>query len=490
MGAIPDEIKRHRLPGTEIKKVGNCFYMQRVKCVWDPAAKKRRKLFLGFVGAVTAEGVEPKKSRRVGVDKGAPQSKEFGATWAAREASGDVLEALQKFFPEDALWLYTIALHRCVHPSAMRYISHKHEASYLSEAMPELDLRSEQISAGMKELGGRRAGIAAFMRSFVPAEDWHVVFDGTSMACDSKNIREAQPGRNSRGGISPQINLMYALALKDGGIAPVFYKRYPGSIRDVSAFRNMTAEMGLKSALVIADKGFTKRGELDRLETEGLKYVMPLRRNSTEYSREALEKPGRTGFQGRFRHNGRTVWFHCPPPGKDDANKCCLFLDESLQHAEATAHAPGKIGKETPAQLRLAARRQLGFGTFVLKTNLMDATPEEVYKTYKTREEIEQLFDAYKCEEQFAATGMHSSQTQEACLFLNHLSVMIAYRVYARLKANGRLKEYAVQKTLEHLLKDIRVARVDGDGWQFEPVPKAARLALEAMGLSLPPAPC
>jgi hypothetical protein len=91
----------------------------------------------------------------------------------------------------------------------------------------------------------------------------------------------------------------------------------------------------------------------------------------------------------------------------------------------------------------------------------------------------------YKCEEQFATTGMHSSETQEACLFINHLSVMIAYRVYDKLKRNGKLKEYAVQKTMEHLLKDIRVSRIGDEPWQLEPVPKTARLAVEAIRLKL-----
>lgn len=85
---------------------------------------------------------------------------------------------------------------------------------------------------------------------------------------------------------------------------------------------------------------------------------------------------------------------------------------------------------------------------------------------------------------------MHSSETQEACLFLNHLGLMIAYRIYERLKKSGALKEFAVQKTMEHLLKDIRVTRLGEAAWQLEPVPKAARLALEAIGLTLPETPC
>ncbi len=36
MGTIPDEIRRHRLPGTGIKRVGGRFHIRRVKCVcWN-----------------------------------------------------------------------------------------------------------------------------------------------------------------------------------------------------------------------------------------------------------------------------------------------------------------------------------------------------------------------------------------------------------------------------------------------------------------------
>ena len=59
---------------------------------------------------------------------------------------------------------------------------------------------------------------------------------------------------------------MYAIALQDSRLCPVFYKQYPGSVRDVSAFMNMLREMGLKGALVITDKGFVKLSHLDELE--------------------------------------------------------------------------------------------------------------------------------------------------------------------------------------------------------------------------------
>ncbi len=110
---------------------------------------------------------------------------------------------------------------------------------------------------------------------------------------------------------------------------------------------------------------------------------------------------------------------------------------------------------------------------------------ETVYRTYKLREEIEQLFDTYKAEEDFNTTGMHNDQTLEASLFVNHLALLIAYRVYERLRDNGRLREYAAVKMLDNYLRDVRVSNV-GDGWRLEPIPKTARKAIEALGLTPP----
>ena len=252
---IPAEIKQHRTKGTEIKASGSNFYLHRVKCVWDPETKKRKKVNLEYIGKVTPEGVQPKKQRKVPAND-VPHSKEYGASWTVKELSGDVRECLEKHFQDDAKWIYTAAILRCINPSAMRYLDHLYSTSWLSEATPGLDITSENISKLMRRLGQRRDTITAFMKEFVPTGDWYAIFDATAMTCNSKNIREAMRGYNAKGCADPQINLMYALALKNDGLAPVFYKRYPGCIRDVSAFHNMANAMGLTSALVIADKAY------------------------------------------------------------------------------------------------------------------------------------------------------------------------------------------------------------------------------------------
>jgi len=62
---------------------------------------------------------------------------------------------------------------------------------------------------------------------------------------------------------------------------------------------------------------------------------------------------------------------------------------------------------------------------------------------------------------------------------------MMAYRVYNTLRENGALKKYAAVKTPETYLWEVRVTNV-GEGWQLEPIPKASRNALEALGLTPP----
>ena len=483
---IPSEIARHRLPGTQIKRIRGKYYIQRVTSRWDKSAHKVRKVVLEHIGMVTPDGIIPKKVRRVAVSPPA-YSKEFGASWAAMELTGDIHALLRRHFPEDAGWLYALALLRCIRQCANRYVEHAYETSFLSERLPGLHLSSQNLSNLMTRLGCLRRQMVAFMREFVPGRGWYVLVDGSAVLCSSGHIRDAQRGYNTRGCRDPQLNLIYvyAVAVKDGKRVPVFYKRYPGSVRDVSAFANLRAEAGLDEVVAICDKGFAKKADQDEMERTGTKYLIPLRRTSAECPKEPLEKAGFDGFEGRFLYNGRIVWYAKSPRAPGARHRTFLYLDEALRHAEQSALRGADVGKETPAQLRRIKKAQKLAGTICLKTSMETDDAETVYKTYKVREEVEQLFDTYKAELDFNTTGMHSDETLEASLFVNHLALLVAYRVYERLRDNGKLRDYAAVKLLDQYLRDIRVTNAGG-GWQLEPIPKASRKAIEALGLTPP----
>ena len=481
---IPPEIARFRQPGMQIKRIKGKFYLQRVTSRWDKEAGKVRKVVLEHVGMVTPEGVVPKRTRRIPAGA-APYSKEFGATWAVAELTADIRAALARHFPEDAGWLYATALLKSVRQCANRYVEHGYDVSFLSERMPGLRLSSQSLSNLMTSLGHRRRQMVAFMREFVPSRDWFVLVDGSAVVCSSENIHDAQRGYNSHGCHDPQVNLIYAVAVKDGKRVPVFYKHYPGSVRDVSAFANLRAEAGLQDVIAICDKGFAKKSDQEEMERTGTKYLIPLKRTSGECPKEPLEKAGFDGFAGRLHYNGPIIWYAKASRPAGAKHRVFLYVDEELRHAEQRMVRSVDVGRETEAQLRKVKKDQKRAGSICLKTSMETDEAETVYKTYKVREEVEQLFDTYKAELDFNTTGMHNDQTLEASLFVNHLALLIAYRVYERLRDNGRLREYAAVKMLDNYLRDVRASNV-GDGWRLEPIPTAARKAIEALGLTPP----
>ncbi|MBR6022495.1 MAG: transposase [Kiritimatiellae bacterium] len=485
---LPPEIARHRLKGTRIVRSGAGYCIQRVTSRWDKEAKKVRKVVLEHIGTVTPEGIVPKKTRRVPAEAQPVHSKEFGATWAAGELSADLHVALERHFPGEADWMYVCALLRCIRRSAFEYTAHFYATSWLSERFPGLALSSQSLSRKLAALGRRRREMVAFMREFVPSDGTYLLVDGSRLLCSSGNIRDAQRGWNSRGSGKTQLNLLYALAFGADRRQPVFFKRYPGSVPDVSAFRNLRQEAGMERVVVVCDKGFGKEADEAAMEAAGVGYVIPLRRNSLESPRGVLEKPGFDGFDGRFLYNGRVVW-HAAGPA-DGRHRTFLYLDEDLCHEERSrirGRGPG-VGRETPAQLEKIKAAQKLAGTFCLKTTLLEEGAETVYRAYKSREEIEQLFDTYKDELDFATTGMHGDDTLEGCLFLNHLALLVAYKVHERLRKTGGLGRYAAVKMLGNYLWDVRKSNAGGT-WQLEPIPKSSRKAILALGLIPPDIP-
>ena len=211
---------------------------------------------------------------------------------------------------------------------------------------------------------------------------------------------------------------------------------------------------------------------------------MPLRRNSLEYDREPLNRPGTTGFDGRFMYNGRIIWYRAQPPAEGGTHRYFLYLDETLRHMEATGRMTGKIGRETAEEIKEIQEAQLLFGTFAVKSTLLDAGAEDTYRLYKTREDVEQLFDTYKEEENFKTTGMHSRESMEATFFLNHISTMLTYKLYERLRLHKSLDRYAASKLCD-ILWDVRATNA-GPQWQLEPIPKVSRKAIMAVGFQPP----
>ena len=83
--------------------------------------------------------------------------------------------------------------------------------------------------------------------------------------------------------------------------------------------------------------------------------------------------------------------------------------------------------------------KQMKFGTISMITNIITLSPRQIYENYKSRMEIETLFDSYKNLIKADRTYMQSDQAMEAWMFINHLSMIMYYNIYNKLKNKNML---------------------------------------------------
>ena len=237
------------------------------------------------------------------------------------------------------------------------------------------------------------------------------------------------------------------------------YRVIPGNIRDVTALKLTVTESLLKNVIIVADKGFGSQDNFDMLDDAGLNYIIPLKRNSVLFDKEIIRQGDKSKFDGYFIWQKRPVWYYI----KKDNNKVVIaFLDEALKASEESDYL-NRVDKKIEGYTNEGfLEKQYDFGTIIIKTNLSNPA-DEIYNLYKERGEIEQSFDFLKNLLEQDKSYMQYSQSFEAWAFINHLALLLNYKIYNLLRVNNKLKKYSVADLVSHL-KYIFKTKVD-DKW-------------------------
>ena len=79
-------------------------------------------------------------------------------------------------------------------------------------------------------------------------------------------------------------------------------------------------------------------------------------------------------------------------------------------------------------------------------------TPEEIYRLYKTRIEIEQTFDFLKNLLTTDVIYLQDKYAVEDWAFINHLSLLLVYLVYTKLRNVNLLSKFSVTDFITHII--------------------------------------
>ena len=126
--------------------------------------------------------------------------------------------------------------------------------------------------------------------------------------------------------------------------------------------------------------------------------------------------------------------------------------------------------------------RQYKFGVLALKTNL-NKSPQGIYSLYKERHEIEQSFDFLKNLLEQDKSYMQNEKSLETWAFINHLTLLLNYKIYNLLRINRLLSKYAVADFISHL-KYIFKVKADSQ-WLTTEISAQTSKLLDALGLHI-----
>lgn len=122
MADRPDYMANFQKPAnTEIKKIGEHYYLYSRGSVYDPRTKKMRKKSGKVLGRITEEGFKESNARKAerspkdeAVDWGSVVNVEFGASYYLYDRNRDVVGRLRAHFPSCWKEMFAMAVARCL----------------------------------------------------------------------------------------------------------------------------------------------------------------------------------------------------------------------------------------------------------------------------------------------------------------------------------------------------------------------------------------
>lgn len=431
--SYPDWVLRYKREGTAIHKIGGNFYLYEVRSVWDKALGRARKVTKGYLGKITPEGLKEPGYRSFRPTT----SKEYGASFFLLETNREIIEGLKKHFPERWKELFVLSVFRLMYRAPLKHMEVHYQDSWISEVISEASLSKYTLHQILETIGRNRGAIVGFFRDLYCREE-RLLIDLTHVFSFSEGIGMAEEGFNRELDFSPQVNLLFIFSFDRK--LPLFYRVLPGSVRDVSSLKSTVVESGITDAVIIGDKGFYSRKNVKLLEEEGLRYILPLKRDNSLINYKILKMKGKDRFDGHFKFgNKRYIWYYrC-----SEEPLVYVFLDENLKIREEEDYLDRiETHPELGYTMEKFHKKEHTFETIALITNLKGFPAEKVYYYFKSRTEIEQVIDTFKNLLSADRTYMRSDYSMEGWMCINYLSLLYYYKIYQLLVERNLLRRY------------------------------------------------
>ena len=290
------ELKKDFAPFTRSKTVNGHQYVYQITPYRDPVTGKIRQ-HSTYLGKPTDNPDQVEKVRNS--PKPLTHLVSFGDAYLYHSLVCELgIEPILKqcFSEEEANWILLLVGYKLLHNGSLERLASYMETSDLSTYYPvSTCISSQQSSRILERLGeDRHESISHFFLQWMnhhPIQGDNLLYDLTSFSSQAKAIEWLEQGYNRDHLPLPQINT--GLLVNESTHLPLYYKLYPGSIKDIATLHNLVQEltcMGIQQITMILDRGFYSRLNLLDLIEHQFSFILPLPLTSKTLYETILEQ--------------------------------------------------------------------------------------------------------------------------------------------------------------------------------------------------------
>lgn len=180
---------------------------------------------------------------------------------------------------------------------------------------------------------------------------------------------------------------------------------------------------------------------------------MALRSESKLVAREILEDVTRANTKEMFTLEEEAIFGY---EVKDGNDRICIYFNSTIASIMNTEYIDKMNRNVKGFEKEKCQESKKRFGIYVIRTNIEELSLETIYKYYKSRFDIEYMFDTMKNTLGFDKAYMHSDESIEGWAFINHISILLTQRVYDLLrKKDMKISLHQLYRKLRQVKKII-----------------------------------
>jgi transposase len=500
------------------KKQGNQIYLYKVESYWDKEKKQARQK-RKYLGKKVSEQVEEKEQKSV------YEAKDYGQIYLMKNLAKEIKleEILREVYPEEYQQIMELVYYEIIEGNPLYLYESWQEATSLSYDI----IKRENIWRLIENIGNKNGQKHRFYNKWIENNKGEaVVFDITSLSSYGKENSLIEWGYNRDKEKLPQCNL--GIVYNQQTQMPLYMKIYPGSIVDVSTIKNIVQDLalfGMKESLFVMDRGFYSATNIEKMNEESIKFLIPLPKTTSMFSKlieqsKGLDKDVDKLFSykqevlayqklnlrlGEINLDAH-VYFNRKRKSDEEISFLRKLLDveqeilkkefsssEQLLDYLAVDNYLTKFfsidfsnAKASLTRNNKAISQHLDDKGFViLLSNKTTLNHLQVLSLYRQKDSLEKIFDVLKNEFDGNRLRAHSQSIVESRLFIKFLALILYSLLSHKMKSSNLFNLFSI-KEIFYELKKLKIISINSHCFYLSELSKKQKTIFSKLSLKTP----